>query len=529
MRKALVAISIVLSFYIVFLINCKGNNQPDAPSVPIGPASGGINTTYRFSTVTVDPEGNDISYQFDWGNSDTSVWSSFIPSGDSIVRAKFWVSPGSYSIRARAKDGRGKISNWSGAHPIALTSVWRKTYGGIFDDGGNSVQSTSDGGYIIAGMTESYGAGLADIYLIKTNSGGNTVWTKTFGTWNKNENSYCVEQTTDGGYIIVGIQIDTIHYYNNYNIYLVRTDANGNDLWTRTFDLSYFDLGLSVEQTADGGYIIAGSTVTADSAFPKVVLIKTNANGNIVWTRTYDSGTGFGFGNCVQQTTDGGYIVVGSTVDTITYFEDVYLIKTDANGNKLWSETYGGYNSDWANWVRQTTDGGYIIAGTSESYGAGGADLYLIKTNATGTINWTKSFGGVGQDFGSSVQQTTDGGYVFCGYTGSFGAGSDDIYLIKTNSNGDSVWSKTYGGAEADIGGDVRLTADGGYIIAGKTYSYGAGEGDVYLIKTDGSGNTAQQSTTSKSITKYFDNYQPRSTILIEYVKHYRGIKSTIK
>jgi hypothetical protein len=218
-----------------------------------------------------------------------------------------------------------------------------------------------------------------------------------------------------------------------------------------------------------------------------VYLVKTSASGDTLWTRTY-GGTGEDYGNSVQQTSDSGYIVAGYTNSFGAGNEDVYLVKTSASGDALWTRTYGGTGEDYGNSVQQTSDSGYIVAGWTNSFGAGGHDIYLIKTNASGDTLWTRTYGGTGGDEGYSVQQTSDGGYIIAGYTGSFGAGGWDVYLIKTNASGDTLWTSTYGGAYDDWGYSVGQTSDGGYIVAGFTDSW-SGSWDVYLVKTDGNGS----------------------------------------
>ena len=192
----------------------------------------------------------------------------------------------------------------------------------------------------------------------------------------------------------------------------------------------------------------------------------------------------------VQQTTDGGYILQensffgnGST--------DVYLIKTDGNGNEQWSKTYGGQSYDQGYSVQQTNDGGYIITGSTRSFGNGSSDVYLIKTDGSGTEQWSQTFGGIEGDGGNSVQQTTDGGYIITGSIFS-SIGIEDVYLIKTDASGIEEWSQAYGGLDMDVGTSVQQTTDGGYIICGSSHSFGNGYNfrpAVYLIKTDGSGN----------------------------------------
>jgi hypothetical protein len=368
--------------------------------------------------------------------------------------------------------------------PLPTSGGWMKTFGGEYDDSGLSVQQTADGGYIIAGYTYSFGAGSADVWLIKTDGTGNNIWNMTFGGTDYDFGT-SVQQTSDDGYIITG---STGLFGVGYSdVLLIKTDNNGNEKWKRTFGGTSFDDGMFVQQTTDGGYIITGYTYSfgADEYTDDVWLIKTDDNGNEVWNKTL-GGLEADVGCWVQQTTDEGYIITGYTESYGAGDSDIWLIKTDATGDKIWDKTFGGINFDQGSSVQQTSDGGYIITGTTESYGAGGFDVWLIKTNINGNEEWNRSFGGTDYDFGASVQQTTDGGYIITGSTVSFNA--SDIYLIKTDGNGDTVWERTFGGIESDIGIKVKQTSEGGYIITGETQSYGAGSYDVWLIKTDEDG-----------------------------------------
>ncbi|MEO0068342.1 MAG: T9SS type A sorting domain-containing protein [candidate division WOR-3 bacterium] len=370
--------------------------------------------------------------------------------------------------------------------PLFAQQRWEKTYygGNYWLDRAFSVQQTADGGYIIAGYTFPIVGGndTTYVYLIKTDSFGDTIWTRIFcirrGIYNI---GYSVKQTADGGYIIAG---PTARLYSS-DIFLVKTDANGDTIWARTYGGTDYEFGYSVQQTADGGYIIAGYTNSFGAGSYDVYLIKTDTNGDTIWARTY-GGTDYEFGYSVQQTADGGYIIAGNSGPLHIY--DVYLVKTDANGDTIWARTYGGTEDDEAFSVQQTFDGGYIIAGWTYSFSTGdSADVYLIKTDSFGDTIWTRTYGGEETDVGYSVQQTADGGYIIAGYTNSFGAGMRDVYLIKTDSLGDTLWTRTYGGATGDEGWSVQQTADGGYIIAGWKGN-AQNSPDVYLIKTDSLG-----------------------------------------
>jgi hypothetical protein len=356
---------------------------------------------------------------------------------------------------------------------------WQKTFGGSRDDKGYSVQQTSDGGYIITGMAHFFFTGSYDVYLIKTDSEGNLLWQKPFGGGNDDWGE-SGQQTSDGGFIISG---ETNSFgAGRCDIYLIKTDSEGNLLWQKTIGGILDDYGYSVQQTTDGGYIIAGYTGSFGAGWYDVYLVKTDPNGNLLWHKTF-GGSGKDYAGSVQQTTDGGYIITGLTQSFGAGKSDVYLIKTDPNGNQEWQRTFGGNSDDAGYSVQQTSDGGYIIAAYTTSFGAGSYDAYLIKTDSAGNLRWQKTFGGSGFDVVSSVQQTKDGGYIIAGQTQSFGAGSYDVYLIRTDSDGNSVWQKTIGGNREDVGWSVQQTTDGGYIVAGWTWSFGAGDYDVYLIK----------------------------------------------
>jgi hypothetical protein len=360
---------------------------------------------------------------------------------------------------------------------------WSKTFGGLGDDFSQSVQQTSDGGYIIAGSTNSStssnGTGGVDVWLIKTDSNGNRTWDKTFGG-TSNDAGISVRQTSDGGYIVVG---GTSSYgAGGWDVWLIETDTNGNKVWDKTFGGTSDDAGMSVQQTSDGGYIIVGYTSSYGAGSEDVWLIKTDSNGNKVWDKTF-GGTSDDEGMSVRQTSDGGYIAVGATTSYGAGSPDVWLIRTDPNGNGVWEKTFGGTSPDVGMSVQQTSDGRYIVVGYTSSYGAGSSDVWLIKTDSNGNRVWDRSFGGMSPDVGMSVQQTSDSGYVIAGFTMSYGAGSEDVWLIKTGSNGNKVWDKTFGGTSPDDGWSAQQTSDGGYVIAGFTMSYGDGGADVWLIK----------------------------------------------
>jgi len=303
-------------------------------------------------------------------------------------------------------------------------------------------------------------------------------WNTSFGT-NKLDEGYCVRQTSDGGYTLVGLS-DT-------SCWLIKTDSNGNKIWDKRFGADETDWGSSVRQTSDGGYIIAGATESYTDGVRAAWLIKTDSNGNKIWDKTY-GGYNSEKGYSVQQTSDNGYILAGVTYSYGAGKNDAWLVKTDASGNKLWDKTFGGAETDEVYSIQETTDNGYIMTGYTESYGAGEMDAWLIKTDSNGNKIWDKTFGGADNYIARSVKQTSDGGYIIGGY---MNPPTDDIanfLIIKTDADGNKIWEQTFGGERSERAYTVELTSDGGYLLAGTRLGGGFSK-HVWLVKTDANGN----------------------------------------
>jgi hypothetical protein len=361
---------------------------------------------------------------------------------------------------------------------VAQELEWEQTFGGPERDSAWGVQQTDDGGYLISASTESYGAGDRDYWLIKTDYSGVMEWERTYGgTGYDSCNS--PERTDDGGYLI---SCYTESYgAGNGDAWLIKTDSNFVTQWQRTFGGTDVDYG-HPQEADDGGYIIRGYTQSYGAGDNDVWLIKTDSDGIMQWQRTY-GGTGSDYAIDAQQTSDGGYLIGGVTESYGAGDRDVWLIKTDASGVMQWDQTFGGPLEDRGGHLYQTADGGYFIFGRTWSYGAGGEDGWLIKTDSGGVMQWDQTFGGPEEDSIFFHQQTADGGYIFTGKTESYGAGIVDVWLFKLDSDGVLEWERTFGTPSIDNGYMVQQTSDGGYIITGK-----CGAEDVWLIKTDADG-----------------------------------------
>jgi hypothetical protein len=398
-------------------------------------------------------------------------------------------------------------------HSLPSNGRWMKTFGGTNADFGYSVQQTTDGGYVITGDTGSYGAGAYDVWLIRTDSDGNEIWNKTFGG-TKTDWGSSVQQTSDGGYVVTGATGSS--GAGGDDVWFIKTGSDGTLVWNRTFGGINNDSGFSAQQTTDGGYIITGYTeVYSGPGTGDVWLIKTDSDGAMVWNRTF-GGVDADVGYSVHQTTDGGYVMTGYTglYSGPGGGGDVWLIKTDSDGAMVWNRTFGGTDADVGYSVQQTTDGGYIITGYTELFShPGNGGVWLIKTSSDGAMVWNRTFGGLNVGFGNSVQQTSDGGYIIVGLVWPFGLGYTDVWLIKTNSNGNKIWDRKLGGTDEEMGWSVQQTTDGGYIIAGYTFSFGAGDADVLLVKTDSLGRSRSKAMNDPFIS-YQQNYHNRFPIL---------------
>lgn len=365
---------------------------------------------------------------------------------------------------------------------LSPDSVWTRTYGGTNIDVGYAIQQTSDQGFIMTGYTRSFGtASGRNVWLLKTDALGNERWSKTFGG-NSDDEGTSVRQTQDGGYIITGY---TASFGSGLkDVYIIKTDSIGNEQWFRFFGGTNDEEGYSVRETPGGGFIIAGATSSATMGSRDGWLIKLTANGSTVWTKLYGGLSTDGF-RSVEVTQSGGYILTGWTASGgAGALGKAWLVLTDSAGTVVFDKNFGGTSADRGYHALETRDGGYILAGYTASMGAGNDDMYLVKTDAAGNLVWQKTFGGTGRDYGHSLRQTQDDGFLITGYTLSTGAGGDDVWVVKTAPDGTLETQKTFGGTASDVGYWLDLTTDGGYVITGHTLSSGAGVHDLWLIKS---------------------------------------------
>jgi len=358
---------------------------------------------------------------------------------------------------------------------------WIRAYGGNRIDWGNCVHQTSDGGYIVSGTygRNTWSLWYCYFYVMKTDANGIEQWRKVYGTYNMEHVAKYIQETSDGGFIIAGYE----GVAGIYDAIVQKLDASGNLIWSKAFgDEDFFDQAYWVEELTDGGYIITGCTQSFGANNTDVLLIRLDTNGETVWIKTFGYG-GSDSGYCVIESADGGFIVVGTT-DPDMYNPDVWIIKTDLDGNIIWDKTFGGADWEEAYMIQQTYDNGYILVGTTASFGAGSNDILLFKIDAYGNNEWMKTFGGSESDSGYSVQETKDHGYFITGEITNPISQLPDIYIIKTDSDGNNEWTKTIDNhAGEDHAYFGQPTNDDGYIITGYTGDYIMEQSDIFLIK----------------------------------------------
>jgi hypothetical protein len=376
-------------------------------------------------------------------------------------------------------------------------TLWLRTYGGLLSDGGRDVIQTSDNGYLIAGWTWSFGPGRSDIFLVKTNAYGDTLWTRAWGSLFSDHYPSIVE-LSDTTYVIAYTRGLTT---GNADIGLVRIDATGDTLWTRSYGSLTVDGCYDITRTIDSGLVLVGWTY-AGAGGSDIYVIKTDMNGDTLWTRTY-GGTEDDYGYSVQQTDDHGYIITGFTNSFSSGSYDIYTIKINENGGMLWSDVLGGSADDFGYGVQKTADSSYIVVGATWSFGIGtplNSNVLIAKYHPSGDTAWTKVYGAYENERAYSIAQTIDSNFIITGYTDSYGNGADDVYLLKIDANSDTLWTATYGGPDHDHGFSIIQDKDTSYTITGSTLSFGAGDYDMFLLKTETDHAIAERYRADKSV-----------------------------
>jgi len=377
-------------------------------------------------------------------------------------------------------DGAGDPSDDDGPEPVV--QYWARTYGGWEGDIPYSLAVTSDGGYIVAGDTSSYGAGDADFWVVKLDERGRLQWDNSYGGTGLEE---CrgILQTSDGGYAAAG-RTESFGVGEGGAMWALKLDASGAVQWQKT----YAGGGGSALAAGHGGGVVMGGTTTGFGAEGSDAwVVKVDDSGAIEWQQRY-GGAQNEVLYSIQQTSDGGYVFAGWTSSWGAGWADFWVTKVDGSGGVTWSKTYGGADGDDARWISEVPAGGYIVTGWTVSFGAGNADLWLLRLDASGNVQWQNTYGGSADERGFGVSAASDGGFSVAGRTASFGAGNADMWVLRLDSSGAVQWQKTFGSTYDE---EARLALElsgGSTIITGKDAFFGTAANDFWVIKTDSTG-----------------------------------------
>ncbi len=368
------------------------------------------------------------------------------------------------------------------------TITFIKSYDNGFNDADecHTMKQTTDGGYIMAGATWASDDGWYDMVIHKVNSLGESQWIKTYGVGSMNiEVSFGIITTQDGGYMMVG-GTDGFSADDETDMWVIKTDASGDSLWSKHYGGDKSEYAHGGIQTSNNGYVFVGATNSEGAGFDDIYVVRTDENGNVVWAKDFGTNKMDGaYG--VEETSDGGFVIAGE----IENGDYGYIIKVDADGEKVWDYTCEPDDYMTSNFfdITVANDGGIVATGRVQATGGGGQNVLLVKLNADGIEVWRKNYGGDKKDVGRSVVETTDNGFFITGYTESFTQDEEDsdVYLIKTDADGEIVWTKNYGTIKDEGGYEGVQTTDGGYAAGGYTYVQGESS-NFYLLKLDSDG-----------------------------------------
>jgi hypothetical protein len=366
--------------------------------------------------------------------------------------------------------------------PLAARAqdLFANAYGDSGYEHAYTLIQTADGGYAFSGPTDSVGAGGYDYWIVKLDAAGAVAWERAYGGAGDDIPNAMV-QTLDGGYVLAG---RTQSFgAGGWDFWILKVDASGGRVWQRTYGGKQDDMAYSIVQTGNGALIVSGWTASYGAGGFDYWLLKLDASGSSLWQKAY-GGTSADWPYASCLTSDEGVVVAGGSVSFGAGDNDVWVLRLDASGNRVWQKAYGGPSDDRAFSVQQTPDGGYVVAGFTRSFGAGDMDFWVLRLDASGGLLWQRTYGGDATDWAFGVHAASEGGYVVVGRTDSFGLGDADAWILKLDESGGVAWQRTFGGGALDYAYSVRETSDGSYLVGGVTGSHG-GWYDAMVLKLE--------------------------------------------
>ena len=356
---------------------------------------------------------------------------------------------------------------------------WEKYFGGSYDDKAKSVVATETG-FVLAGWTRSSGNGGKDLLVINIDKEGNKIWEKTYGTTEDDSANVIVSNGKDG-FVLAGVT--TIKESGYTHIWFIGLDKNGEKKWERTQGGATLDCATNIIPTKEGGYLIVGALEAKGDHDRDMVALKVDSKGNKEWHATYGGRYYDDMAYSAVPTSDEGFILVGYTKCKGAGEEDVYVVKIDKYGTMKWEKTFGGAGADIAHSISATSDGRFVICGSTRSKGFGEEDMYVLKIDNTGNLEWEKTFGGSATDIANSVICTSDKGSIVAGFTKSKGNGKENAYIIKLDNKGEICWERNFGKKQWDVIESIILLPDKGYMVAGWSESLAGGESDMWAMR----------------------------------------------
>jgi len=368
--------------------------------------------------------------------------------------------------------------------PASSQITFERNYGTTEDDIGRCVRQTSDGGYIISGYTKSSGASNYDAFVIRTDEWGDTLWTKTLGGPGYDV-TYALTITSDNGYLVCGSYLEAGQPQSD--IWLIRLNEDGDTLWTKHNYSTFSAAAYSVQLLSSGGFIVTGTREDA-AGNGHMFILETDASGNQLWTEDYPFWANSG-GNAVVVTNDDGFLICGY-IDTYnpTWNRNLGMVKINNQGDTVWTRQFGGQAMEMGWTACESASGGYLAAGYTTGYGNPSGDAYLVKTSDLGQLEWQQHFGKSGLDVIYDICNTDDLNYIATGISGEQGSEFQEAWLLKIDPSGDTIWTHSYGGLRKSYGYSVRQTSDAGYVFCGSTNASGNNIYDVMLVKTNPDG-----------------------------------------
>jgi hypothetical protein len=366
-----------------------------------------------------------------------------------------------------------------------FNTTWKKTIVGLGEGQGNSIISMPDSGYMVTGYIYPVGIKSSDICLIRLNESGDTVWTRTYGG-NSHDMGYSISRTPDGAYIITGES--PFFGGGSTNLFVLKVNLSGDIIWHKTYGGNGSEGGHSIVALPDGNFIISGIT-SSYGGHSNIYFLKINQSGDTLWCKVLgNEKDNFDFAAVSEINNE--FYIAGSLFRSTPYglSNDIFIFKTNSDGDTVFTKYFGGTGYEKGYSVVATPDGGCIVAGLTQSYGAGKNDIYLIRVDSLGNPTWIKTYGNEGDDRALSIITATDGNYIVAGYTESYAGADKDFLLMKIDVDGNPIWIRSIGERyTSELANSVTQAIDGGYVLTG--FRYYAGDQYIYIVKTDPYGN----------------------------------------